>query len=384
MMTAAATLSKQDDRTCLWRSDEQNTGAMWFRAPHTCVLLLLILAAGCKTNNSVPVTTSLVEDSINVAPAAPLAQPAMAKASPKLGQELPPEWINTWIPIENWGRYNGLQPVRLVGANPHATYELQTASGALAFKVGSRTAKCYGLDWWLGFAPQMIQGVPCLHWLDAQKNLQPLLNRRGIVLNGKGTIVIDAGHGGVDSGTRSIFNNESEKNYTLDWAMRLGRLLTNSGWRVVLTRDRDTDVSLQQRVAIAERSNASLFVSLHFNSGGSNRALAGIETYCLTPVGMPSSLVRDYDDDVTLAFPNNAYDEKNLHLALSLHQNLVQRTAALDRGIRRARFMGVLRGQNRPAVLIEGGYLTNPIEAQAIAKDDYRQALASAVAFGLE
>jgi N-acetylmuramoyl-L-alanine amidase len=344
----------------------------------------VVVFAGCKTYAPAPFETAIVEEPIELMPAAPLnavtRMPSSARGNP---HAWPPEWVNTWIPLENWGRFNGLEPSRLIGSNPHPTYELRTATGPLAIKVGTRNARFRGQDWWLGFAPRMIQGVPCLHWLDAQKNLQPLLNAPGNYRYGNRTIVIDPGHGGTDSGAISVYNGAFEKTYTLDWALRLSRLLTSNGWNVILTRDRDTEVSLLQRVTIAERASAALFISLHFNSGSSNRQLAGIETYCLTPVGMPSSLVREFEDDVDQFFPNNAFDEQNLHLALGLHRNLLQSTAAVDRGVRRARFMGVLRGQNRPAVLIEGGYLTNPAEAQNIAEPGYRSRLATAVADAL-
>ena len=99
---------------------------------------------------------------------------------------------------------------------------------------------------------------------------------------------------------------------------------------------------------------------------------------------MPSHLTRTYEDDVRQAFPNNKFDEQNLQAAVRLHRVLLQASGAQDRGVRRARFMTVLRGQNRPAVLVEGGYLSNPIEAQRIASASYRQILAEAVARGLQ
>ena len=350
----------------------------------SAVVLAAIVSAGCRTSVPPPFATVVVDDPFEVAPAGPLS--AQAPGSDRRQQSdiaFPAEWVNTWVPFENWGKLNGLQPARLAGVNPHPTYELQTTNGPLAIKIGSRAAQFDGLNWWLGFAPQMIRGAPCLHWLDAKNNLQPLLAVPNANFAANRTIVIDPGHGGTDSGARSVFNGAFEKDYTLDWAIRLSWLLASNGFNVILTRDRDIEVSLQQRVAMAERANASVFISLHFNSGASNRELSGIETYCLTPSGMPSSLVREYEDDVTQVFPNNAFDEQNLHLALRLHRSLVQNTSAVDRGIRRARFMGVLRGQNRPAVLIEGGYLSNPQEARRLADESYRGRLAGAVAAAL-
>jgi N-acetylmuramoyl-L-alanine amidase len=94
--------------------------------------------------------------------------------------------------------------------------------------------------------------------------------------------------------------------------------------------------------------------------------------------------VRGYEDDMRQTFPNNAYDEQNLMLAANVHRSLIRHTLATDRGLRRARFMGVLRGQNRPAVLIEAGYLSNAAEARKISTPEYRQLLAEAIAAALD
>jgi N-acetylmuramoyl-L-alanine amidase len=297
----------------------------------------------------------------------------------------PTNWVNTWIALESWRRFNDLGRIDRFGDGATPTYRLQTGGGPLSVKIGSRVATYNGFEYWLGFAPQIISGTPYVHWIDAQKLLQPLARpARYCCLNGSRTIVIDAGHGGRDVGADSISSQDSEKDYTLDWAQRLERLLATNGWKVVMTRTSDVDLGLGERVAIADQANADVFVSLHFNSGSPNRSLAGIETYCLTPTGMPSHLTRNYDDDLRQVFPNNAFDEQNVQAAVRLHRALLQRSGATDRGVRRARFMTVLRGQNRPAVLIEGGYLTNPTEAQRIASSSYRQLLAEAVASGLQ
>jgi N-acetylmuramoyl-L-alanine amidase len=164
----------------------------------------------------------------------------------------------------------------------------------------------------------------------------------------------------------------------------LQRLLLTNGWQVFLTRTNDIDLALSNRVALANEHNAGLFLSLHFNWAESDQAQAGLETYCLTPAGMTSSVTRGFPDDPAQAFPNNAFDESNLLVALRIHRALLQLNGHRDRGVRRARFMGVLRGQQRPAVLVEGGYLSNPREARLISEPDYRQKLAEAVANALE
>jgi N-acetylmuramoyl-L-alanine amidase len=173
--------------------------------------------------------------------------------------------------------------------------------------------------------------------------------------------------------------NRYEKEFTLDWARRVGALLTANGWRVFLTRTTDRDLSISNRIAFAEAQKASLFLSLHFNSSAPNDQQSGLETYCLTPTGMASTVTRGYGDDPALAFRNNAFDAQNLQLALRVHRALLQVNGRHDRGVRRARFLGVLRGQNCPAILVEGGYLSNPEEARRIADPAYRQRLAEAL-----
>ena len=98
---------------------------------------------------------------------------------------------------------------------------------------------------------------------------------------------------------------------------------------------------------------------------------------------MPSTLTRGYTDFWSENFPNNAYDTENLRLAVRLQTALLDASGEDDRGVRHARFMGVLHGQHRPAVLIEGGYLSNPHEAKLIEDPAFRQSLAAAVAGAL-
>ena len=343
------------------------------------VCALLLLAAGCQTEPKGPPPLAAVEikDDLEIAAPQPLPPP------PSGDRGWPTNWASGWIPLEGWAQMNALGKPVLVPANPHPMFVLRTAAGALALRAGSRIGQYGGLEYWLGFAPQIVNGLPYVQAVDARKTLQPLIDS-ATYRPPTGVIVIDPGHGGADTGTRSQSPVANEKQYTLDWSQRLRPLLEARGWKVVLTRASDTDVTLLERVTIADRANAAIFLSLHFNSGAPNRALAGIETYCLTPTGMPSHLVREYEDDLRQVFPNNAHDEENLKLAERIHRSLLRHTGATDRGLRRARFMGVLRGQNRPAVLIEAGYLSNASEARKIATPEYRQLLAEAVAKALE
>jgi len=269
-----------------------------------------------------------------------------------------------------------------VAVTPSPTYALRTTNGALLLRAGSQIAHWDGLELHLGFAPQMIDGQPYLHALDLNNLAQSLVLGPNLGLNPHPVLVLDPGHGGENAGTRSVLGPHYEKEFTLDWARRLQALLVASGWQVFLTRSNDSDLALSNRVAVATRHKADLFLSLHFNSAAPNEDEAGLETYCLTPAGLPSSLTRG-TDDTTASLPNNAFDRQNLRLAVDVHRALLQVNGHHDRGVRYARFPGVLRNQQRPAILIEGGYLSNPREARLIADPAYRQQLAQAVARAL-
>jgi N-acetylmuramoyl-L-alanine amidase len=321
----------------------------------------------------------------NPPPATNVLQPTVAeppKAAAPTAQAASSRWGTGWVSFQRFANECGSgTPQRQVSGNT-SRYLIATRNGSLMLTIGSKLARINGLNVWLGFAPQVIHGEPYLHALDAEKTLQPLAEH-STLSTGTRTIVLDPGHGGTDSGTRGA-RGEREKDFTLDWAVRVEQLLTNAGWRVVLTRRNDIDVPLPERVAIAERARADLFISLHFNSAAPHVGPSGIETYCLTPAGMLSTLARGYSDDTRVAFPNNVFDRANVQLAARLHRELIAETRAADDGIKRARFMGVLRTQNRPAVLIEGGYLSNPGEMTQISNARYRQRLAEAVVRALK
>ena len=290
--------------------------------------------------------------------------------------------VNDWVSLQDWSRTNHLSAPQRVLSASNLAYEMRTAGGVIAIMAGNLQAHWNGLSYWLGHAPRSTNGELLVHILDAEKNLLPLARLSTLPHETNPIVVIDPGHGGENTGARSVRDDRFEKDLALDWALRLRPLLERRGWTVYLTRTNDVDLVLPDRVALAAERNASLFLSLHFNSAA-RRDQSGLETYCLTPAGLSSTLTRDYEDDLALVFPNNTFDSQNLRYALRLHSALVEATGGVDRGVRRARFMGVLRTQNRPAVLLEGGYLSNPREAQLIGQPEYRQKLAEAVARAL-
>ena len=370
----------------------QHNDTVRFRA-YAFIIAAAILLAGCGSPNGRNRSQSPVwEDVQTVVPSEPSfpvagpidttpAHPAKTPATPDTAL---PSASEIWIPLQRWAHANSSGLVVRLNAGPPPAYALQTTNGSFVFHTGNQSAQWHGMELRLGFAPQLIDGQPYLHTLDLSKTVQPLLQAdTATVLSQNSVIVIDPGHGGENAGTRSVLGNHYEKEFTLDWGLRLQALLLSSGYKVYLTRSNDNDLALSNRVTVAAQRKADLFVSLHFNSAGPNDNEAGLETYCLTPCGMPSSLTRGFPDEVLQTFPNNAFDTQNLWLALRIHRALLQVNGHHDRGIRRARFPGVLRNQQRAAILVEGGYLSNPQEARLISDPSYRQKLAEAVAKAL-
>lgn len=318
------------------------------------------------------------------------AEPQLPPPRDRAGSVLPEERLNLplrTLALHEWARLCGFDQVRVLNPTFPRSIELRTADGAsLLLTVGQRNAKWNGLHLGLGFAPAIIAGEIALHSLDVAKNVYPLAVGSLPGLGPRRVVIIDPGHGGADPGSRGGPRAAVEKDLALDWALRVERLLAGSPWQVVLTRRDDRDVPLLDRVAMAETAKADLFISLHFNSleqTGAAREESGIETYCLTPAGMPSTVSRNYEDDTRKIYPNNQFDSENVLLAMRLHGELLRATGRRDRGVKRARFMTVLREQRRPAVLIEGGFLSNPAEAALILRPEFRQQMAQAVAAAL-
>lgn len=199
------------------------------------------------------------------------------------------------------------------------------------------------------------------------------------------TVVIDAGHGGHDSGAKGVYGYE--KDFTLKMATSLQSALIKRGFRTVLTRSTDDFISLPGRVAIANATSRSIFISLHFNSAGASAT--GIETWALSPQGTSSTFMGNRGSDGA-SFRGNNRDSENIALATAVHAMVIHSLSTLadrgivnrslvDRGIKRARWT-VLTGCNRPGILFEGGFVTNATEGRLIAAQTYRDYLCNAIA----
>ncbi len=179
---------------------------------------------------------------------------------------------------------------------------------------------------------------------------------QGAAPTGRGAplVCLDPGHGGDDSGAN--YNGVMEKVPNLDIALRVRPILQSLGYNVVMTRETDTTVSLQQRCDIANAAHADIFVSIHNNAYTVDSK--GTETYSYY----------------------NAPDGKRL--ATFIHQQVVQRIKLTDRGVKEAGFY-VLKHTNMTSALIEGCFLTNPDEAKLLGDPAFRQKIAEGIAAGI-
>lgn len=166
-------------------------------------------------------------------------------------------------------------------------------------------------------------------------------------------VVIDAGHGGSDVGATR--NGVYEKNITLDVSKRVADLLRKKGYIVEMTRTTDTYVSLQDRVAISEDINPDVFVSIHVNSSNSDSP-TGLETHY--------------------------YKDNSLELAKYVHASLLNHVNSKDRGLFKSRFY-VINHTTAPAILVEIGFISSPVERAQLVSESRKQATAKAIAEGI-
>lgn len=212
------------------------------------------------------------------------------------------------------------------------------------------------------------------------------------------TVVIDAGHGGKDTGAMSR-TRERESLLTLQIARAVHKELSRDPHiKPILTRDTDVFLTLPQRPAIANKAKADLFVSVHINAARNTNAF-GIETFHFSP--------KAAKEDYSLVAAENATGEERVeqmnallnaialsykkvesnHLATLVQQNVLKRTRAMhrdiiDRHVRSAPFY-VLLGAKMPAILVECGFITNKTELTRMKNPKYQQALAKGIADGV-
>lgn len=220
--------------------------------------------------------------------------------------------------------------------------------------------------------------------------------------SGTFTVVVDAGHGGKDSGTQG--GSSMEKDVALQVALRLGEALRAKGIKVVLTRSTDVFIPLYERIEKANRVKADLFISIHCNSLPYNKrnrgATRGVETFVSgygrldeqdVAIRENASILleqdykknyngydpKDPESIILLSLMKNTYRAKSIKLA-SLTQEEYVKAGRIDRGVQE-KSLAVLARASMPAILTEIGYLSSPAEESYMKSDNGQQEIVSCI-----
>src|SRR5437870_6719477 len=258
----------------------------------------------------------------------------------------------------------------------------ESVSHPLEFVSGSREAMINGVRSWLCFPLVEQDGKYLVSRTDVAKTIEPLVRPHRVANVGKiETVVLDPGHGGYDKGQVSRYGYE--KDFVLDAARKLRPLLQAKGLRVMMTREGDYFVPLEVRAQIANAARNSIFVSIHFNGTNDNPNATGFEIFSFTPRGAPSTSDSAVASSSFSMQPGSEVDAQSMALSACIYHSLLGHILEYDRGIKRARF-AVLRLTKVPAVLIEGGFLTERGGGRLISNKDWRAKLAAAIGVGIE
>src|SRR6266404_2372400 len=284
-----------------------------------------------------------------------------------------------YLTIKNISTFYGL-PAGVVGKGDKVRFE--TVKNPLEFVSGSREAMINGARSWLCFPLIEQDGKHLVSRTDVAKTIEPLVRPHRVANVGNvQTVVLDPGHGGYDKGQVSRYGYE--KDFALDVARKLRPSLQAKGLRVIMTREGDYFVPLEVRAKIANAARNSIFVSIHFNATNDDPNATGFEIFSFTPRGAPSTSDGTAAASSVNAQPGSSVDAQSLALSACIYHSVLGHLREYDHGIKRARF-AVLRLTKVPAVLIEGGFLTESGESKLISNKDWRAKLAGAIGVGIE
>lgn len=260
------------------------------------------------------------------------------------------------------------------------TFRLAAAGNSIQGSKSGRDVLINGVKYVLCFPMISDASGTLISTMDVVKIIEPILRPQKIKnATAVRTVVLDAGHGGHDSGARGPLG--AEKDAALDVVLRAKKLLEQNGYVVRCTRTTDTFIPLEQRAAFANRHTNAIFVAVHFNKSSTGGG-TGIETYCLAPRGVPSMDEESLRYSDFVQYKGHARDAENTALATTIHASLVRNLGLTDRGIKRARFV-VIKNISVPGILIEGGFMSGAPDYQLIATPEYRQKMAQSILEGV-
>jgi N-acetylmuramoyl-L-alanine amidase len=306
---------------------------------------------------------------------------ALCTARPAGGADLSrlhttPLFGSSYVRVADWAALTGFKATWL---QRNKTLLVSNKWWRIEFTADSQRAVIAGTTVWLSVPFAVRDGTPYISLIDLRSVIDPILYPQKPASGAIRTVCLDPGHGGEDSG--NLVAGHKEKTYTLKLAQEVRALLMKEGIKVVMTRNDDRLIGLYDRPETAARAKADLFVSLHFNGQSGGGDANGVETYCLTPPGAASTNAGGEGKSST-RHPGNAHDGPAAHLAYQVQRRMRLTLDFEDRGVRHARF-AVLRQAKVPAILVEGGFLSNTRDRAFITSADGIRKLAKAVAEGI-
>jgi N-acetylmuramoyl-L-alanine amidase len=264
----------------------------------------------------------------------------------------------------------------------------------VAFKLGS---KVISHEWYQSLDPNQIVITLRTPLGKIKERIENVKERQRL-----DTVVLDAGHGGKDPGSRGKYGTK-EKDVVLDITKRIGRLLEkNTRIKVIYTRDEDVFVPLIKRTKMANDADGKVFVSIHANSNN-NRKIQGYETYLYSLAKSDDAIEVASRENSVIQFEEKAGQYKDLsgeklilatmaqsmflkeseNLAAIIQMELDKKLTTPNRGVKQAGFY-VLYGASMPNVLVEVGFISNPAEEKKLKQGEYRQMIAEAVYEGIK
>ena len=379
---------------------------MMARLPARCLSLALAGLTACSAPAQQPAPAP------KPAPVQAAATPAKADAAPAARTDNPPAKADTapvhampvrpaplwpFIRLRNTD-YVSLRDVaaqfglKAAWAKPETSLTLSDAHGVrFTFDGSQRDFRFDGLRVFLGAPAVLHKDSLWISKLDVIKVVAPLFRPADhagqLPAIAPKVIVLDPGHGGIDPGTENRRMGVNEKTFTLDVALRAKKILEMLGWRVLLIREKDTELSKDKKADLllrdefANKNKADLFLSIHFNSAP--EAITGVETYSMAPQFMLSTGDETGDEMTKVAYPGNRLDFANLLFGEQLHRAMIDTLKTPDRGYKRGR-RAVLRMLDCPGALVECAYLSNDAEARRVATPEFREQIAEGIARGVQ
>ena len=221
---------------------------------------------------------------------------------------------------------------------------------------------------------------PAMSETDFLLLLDPILRKAALKRHKLTTVVIDPGHGGNDLGARGKYYSEKDIAYSI--ALKLTNILKANGFKVVMTRNNYTFVSLKSRPAMCHKYGGDIFISIHCNAVAKKlSAVKGVETFIYTPVGTSST---NGGKPASKKQYGNIYDKNNARLGHEIQKNIInsKKYKITDRGLKRSQF-AVLKYSPVPAVLVETGFISNPTEERRLGSARYQNEIAMSIAKGI-